>query len=75
MQTIVDYLEVHGLVHGFLFGALGVSLALVSYFMFDFLDRKIHYSEEVKNGNMSAAVVLGSFVIGICIIISSVIGG
>lgn len=73
-MNLYEYFEIHGLMHGFLFGMLGVVMALISYFMFDFLDRRTHYSDEVKKGNISASIVLAAFVIGICIIISSAIG-
>ena len=74
MSEWMNYFELHGLVHGFLFGMLGVLMAILSYFLFDLLDTRTHFAEEVKKGNMAAAVVLGAFVLGICIIVSSAIG-
>lgn len=57
-----------------LFGGLGILLSFVGYKVFDLLDTRIDYAEEIKKGNLAAAVLLGAFIIGICFIIGRAVG-
>ena len=57
-----------------LYGGLGIVMCFLGYKLFDILETKIDFAEEIKKGNMSAAVVIGSFLIGICFIIGRAVG-
>jgi uncharacterized membrane protein YjfL (UPF0719 family) len=57
-----------------LFGMLGVVLSFVGYKLFDIVETKIDFAEEIKKGNVAAAIVIGAFLIGICFIIGRTVG-
>lgn len=57
-----------------LFGGLGVILSIVGYRLFDILETRIDFSDEIKKGNLAAAVVIGSFIMGICFIVGRAVG-
>ncbi len=57
-----------------LFGMLGVLMSAFGYKLFDLIETKVDFAEEIKNGNMAVAVVVGSFLAGICYIIGRTVG-
>ena len=57
-----------------LFGLLGIVLSLFGYKLFDLVETKIDFATEIKNGNIAAAIVMGAFLVGICIVIGRAIG-
>jgi uncharacterized membrane protein YjfL (UPF0719 family) len=57
-----------------LFGMLGILMSALGYKLFDLIDTKVDFAEEIRKGNMATAVVVGSFMIGICYIIGRTIG-
>lgn len=57
-----------------LFGLLGILMAAGGYKLFDFIETKIDFAVEIKNGNVAAAIVIGSFLVGICFIIGRAVG-
>ena len=57
-----------------LYGLLGVVLAFVGYKVFDLVETKIDFAAEIRNNNIAAAIVIGSFLLGICFIIGRAIG-
>lgn len=57
-----------------LFGILGVILSFVGYKAFDIVETRIDFAEEIKKGNLAAAVVIGAFLLGICFIIGRAVG-
>lgn len=58
-----------------MFGGLGVVMSALGYKLFDLVETKIDFAEEIKKGNMAAATVIGAFLIGICFIIGRCVGG
>lgn len=58
-----------------LFGMLGIVLSFVGYKLFDLVETRIDFAEEIKKGNMAAATVIGAFLLGICFIIGRAVGG
>lgn len=56
------------------FGALGILLSSFGYKLFDIIETKVDFAEEINKGNMAAAVVVAAFLIGICYIIGRAIG-
>ena len=57
-----------------LFGSVGLVLSIVGYFLFDFLEWRIDFAQEIKKGNMAAAAVMAAFILGICFIVGRAIG-
>lgn len=58
-----------------MFGVVGIVLSIIGYKVFDLIELRIDFSEEIKKGNMAVAVLAGAFVIGICMVISRAVGG
>ncbi len=56
------------------FGVLGIILASIGYKLFDLIDTKVDFADEIRKGNMAAAVVVAAFLIGICYIIGRTVG-
>ena len=56
------------------FGLLGIVMSAFGYKLFDLIETKVDFAEEIKKGNMAVAVVVGSFLIGICYIIGRTVG-
>ena len=57
-----------------LYGTLGILLSVIDDKVFDLIDTKIDVAEEIRKGNMSAAVVIGTFLLGVCFIIARAVG-
>lgn len=57
-----------------LFGLVGIILSALGYKLFDLIETKIDFAEEIKKGNIAAAIVMSGFLIGICFIIGRAIG-
>lgn len=57
-----------------IYGALGVVMAVLGYKVFDLIDTRVDYADEIKKGNIAAAIVIAGFLIGICYIIGNAIG-
>ena len=61
------------------FGILAILLIVVGYVTFDKLTPKLDFSDLVNKGNMAMAVVIGSFILGLCYVvgrvISAILGG
>ena len=55
------------------FGIVAILLLILGYKTFDKLTPKLPFDECIKNGNIAAAIVIGSFLLGICYVISTVI--
>lgn len=58
-----------------LYGGVGIVMSALGYKLFDWVETRVDFAEEIKKGNMAAAVVIGAFLIGICMIISKAVGG
>lgn len=56
------------------FGGLGIIMTALGYKLFDLIETKIDFAAEIKNGNVAAAIVIGSFLIGISFIIGRAVG-
>lgn len=57
-----------------LFGGLGIILSFVGYRLFDLLETRIDFSEEIKKGNIAAAIVIAAFIVGVCFIVGRAVG-
>ena len=57
-----------------LFGVVGIVLSVLGYKLFDLIETKVDFAEELKKGNVAVALVVGAFLIGICFIIGRAVG-
>jgi uncharacterized membrane protein YjfL (UPF0719 family) len=57
-----------------LYGTLGILLCAFGYKLFDLIETKVDFAEEIRKGNLAVAVVVASFLIGICYIIGRTVG-
>lgn len=57
-----------------LYGGVGIVMSVIGYKLFDLVETRIDFADEIKKGNLAAAVVMGAFLGGICFIIGRAIG-
>lgn len=62
------------LVFALAFGSLGIVMSVFGYKLFDLIETKIDFAEEIKKGNIAAAIVIAGFLLGICFIIGRTVG-
>lgn len=60
---------------GALYGVVGIILSIIGYKVFDLVETRIDFTEELKKGNIAVAILTGAFVVGICIVIGHAVGG
>ncbi len=56
------------------YGSIGIILAIVGYFLFDLVEWRINFAEQIKEGNIAVAIVVAAFILGICFIVGRSIG-
>jgi len=61
------------------FGIVAILLIIVGYVAFDKLTPKLDFDDLLNKGNVALAIVIGSFIIGLCYVVgrvvSAVLGG
>ena len=61
------------------FGIIAILLIVVGYVTFDKLTPKLDFSDLLNKGNIALAIVVGSFILGLCYVIgrvvSAILGG
>jgi uncharacterized membrane protein YjfL (UPF0719 family) len=61
------------------FGLVAILLIIVGYTLFDKLTPRLNFSELLNKGNVALAIVVGSFILGLCFVIgrvvSAILGG
>jgi putative membrane protein len=55
------------------FGVLAILLVVLGYKIFDWLTPKISFDDTINKGNVAAAVLIGSFILGLCYVIAHVV--
>ena len=55
------------------FGIVAILLIVVGYIVFDKLTPKLAFDELLNKGNMALAVVVGSFLLGLCYVVAHVV--
>jgi uncharacterized membrane protein YjfL (UPF0719 family) len=55
------------------FGLIAIILVVIGYKVFDKLTPGVAFDEQLKNGNVAVAIVVGSFIIAICYVVSRVV--
>ena len=57
-----------------LYGILGILLSAFGYKLFDLIETKVDFAEEIRKGNIAVAIVVASFLAGICYILGRTVG-
>jgi uncharacterized membrane protein YjfL (UPF0719 family) len=57
-----------------IFGLIGIGLAVLGFKVFDRVTPGNLEEEIVRKNNIAAAIMVGAFIIGVCIIIARVVG-
>ena len=61
------------------FGIIAILLIVFGYVTFDKLTPKLDFNDLINKGNTAMAIVVGSFILGLCYVIgrvvSSILGG
>jgi len=55
------------------FGLLAILLIVVGYKVFDKLTRKLDFDDLIQKGNLAMAIVIGSFILGLCHVVARVV--
>jgi putative membrane protein len=55
------------------FGIVAILLIIVGYVAFDKLTPKLDFNEMLAKGNIALAIVVGSFILGLCYVIGRVV--
>jgi putative membrane protein len=73
MQThLPDYL-LTDLVATAAFGVVAILLIVLGYVTFDKLTPKLDFNEMLAKGNVALAIVVGSFIVGLCYVVGRVV--
>jgi putative membrane protein len=55
------------------FGIVAILLIVLGYITFDKLTPKLDFSDLLNKGNVALAIVVGSFIMGLCYVIGRVV--
>jgi putative membrane protein len=55
------------------FGMLAILLIVLGYIVFDKLTPKLDFSDLINKGNTAMAIVVGSFILGLCYVVGRVV--
>jgi uncharacterized membrane protein YjfL (UPF0719 family) len=61
------------LVATFIFGIVAIFLIIIGYIAFDKLTPKLDFDDLLNKGNMALALVIGSFILGLCYVVGRVV--
>jgi len=56
------------------FGIIAILLIILGYIAFDKLTPRLDFSDLLNKGNTALAIVMGSFILGLCYVIGRVVG-
>ncbi|PWU09145.1 MAG: DUF350 domain-containing protein [Verrucomicrobia bacterium] len=56
------------------FGVVAIFLILFGYVVFDKLTPKLDFDELLNKGNVALAIVVASFILGLCYVVAHVVG-
>ena len=61
------------------FGVVAIFLVVLGYIVFDKLTPKLDFDDLLNKGNVALAIVVGSFILGLCYVVgrvvSAILGG
>ena len=67
-----DYL-LTDLVSTVAFGVVAILLIVLGYITFDKLTPKVDFGDLLNKGNLALAIVVGSFILGLCYVVGRVV--
>jgi putative membrane protein len=67
-----DYL-LTDLVSTVAFGVVAILLVVLGYITFDKLTPKLDFNDLLNKGNVALAIVVGSFILGLCYVVGRVV--
>ncbi len=70
--TLPDYI-LQDLVATVAFGLVAILLIILGYIAFDKLTPKLDFDDLLNKGNMALAVVIASFLLGLCYVVGRVV--
>src|SRR2546423_10415817 len=73
MQFHLPDLFFPDLVSTFAFGILAILLIIIGYIAFDKLTPKLDFDDLLNKGNLALAIVIGSFILGLCYVVGRVV--
>ena len=56
-----------------IFGVIAILLIVFGYIVFDKLTPKLDFSDLISKGNTAMAIVVGSFILGLCYVVGKVV--
>jgi putative membrane protein len=62
-------------VSAFCFGLLAILLVVLGFKVFDWLTPRCDFQTEINKGNVSAGIIIGAVILGICYVIAQVLSG
>jgi putative membrane protein len=71
----MEVINLGGIINAFIFSLLGIVVLLVSYLIVEKITPENTWAEIVKNQNIAVAIVVGSLILAIALIISAAIHG
>ena len=71
-MSLPDYL-LPDLLSTVAFGVIAILLVVLGYVTFDKLTPKLDFSDLLNKGNVAMAIVVGSFILGLCHVIARVV--
>ncbi len=71
----MEIINLGGIINAFIFSLLGIVVLLVSYLIVEKITPENTWAEIVKNQNIAVAIVIGSLILAIALIISAAIHG
>ncbi|MEK7818814.1 MAG: DUF350 domain-containing protein [Bacteroidota bacterium] len=57
-----------------IYAFLGLVVLIIAYKIFDWVEHKINFAEQINHGNIAAAIFLSAIVIALSIIIAGALG-
>jgi putative membrane protein len=73
MQTHLPDYFLQDIVATVAFGIVAILLIIVGYIAFDKLTPKLDFDDLLNKGNIALAIVIGSFMLGLCYVVGKVV--
>jgi len=55
------------------FGLVAILLIVIGYKVFDRMTPQLDFNDLIKKGNLAMAIVVGSFILGLCFVVAHVV--
>jgi putative membrane protein len=75
LTTLLNVSLQDGITQSIVYSIIGLAMAILAYKIIDWITPGNISEQIAKENNVALAIVVGSLVLGVCIIIAQVIGG